>query len=537
MGVWMLRAMSPLGVAALDRAPRLGWVDAPSPLEAAPALASELGLSSLLVKRDDLLPALLGGGKPRKLDFLLAAAPFTGARRWAAAGAIGSGALVALSAAAEQLGRELDAHLFWTEPSTGVLDNLAFTASHAASLTFYRSRASLALTRPALLRGGVARGAVVVPPGGTSPVGMLGFVRAGLELAAQLRDRGEEPERVYLPLGSAGSAVGLAMGLALAGCGAEVRAIAVVERPLSTRRRVDGLARALGAELARWGVETPGAPLSLVVDHDHVGRGYAVATEEGLAACAALGAAGIEVEPIYGGKAAAALLADARGGRVSRAVFWHTARRGPLPRADDWRARLPPALRRRLDVTPGALAARRRLLLALGVGATGVAVARVTGYDADDWRGLVLSGPESRIVEAAAEALLASATAEQLRRVALGVDAYLRGMSPRGVAEVHALLAFVEHGTLLGGRMRRLTSLSPAEREQVVSSLARRGGLLRDAARGLEDLCALGFYQQPSTWPALGYTGPMVGPGRRGGWPTYEALGAPPGALPRAASR
>lgn len=531
--------MSELDAQALDPIPRLGWVVASSPLEDAPGVAASCGLASLRVKRDDLLPPLLGGGKPRKLDFLLAREPFASAPRWAAAGAIGSGALVALCAAARELGRALDAHLFWTAPSDGVLDNLAFTATHAASLTFHASRAELALARPSLLVGGTSRGARVIPPGATTPVGTLGFVRAGLELAAQLREAdAPAPTRVYLPLGSGGSAAGLAVGLALAACDVEVVAVAVVERALASRRRLDGLVADVLAELGRWGIAPPPRAPRLALDHRHAGRGYAVPTAAGLAACAVFREAGVGVEPIYGGKAAAAMLDDARAGRVERAIFWHTARRGPLPHADDWRSRLPAALRRRLDEPSWhRIAARRRLLVGLGAVAAGVTVARLTGYDTDGWRGEVLSGVEAAIVTAAAAALLDGATEQEVRRVARGVDAYLVGMSPRAQAEVHALLALVEHGTALGGSVRRFSSLGPRERDEFVTSLARRGGLLRDAARGLEDLCTLGLYQQPSSWAALGYAGPMVAPGRRGGWPAYEAQRAPAGALPKAASR
>ncbi len=529
-------------MAALDHegfaaAPRLGWVTDASPLEEAPRLAAAWGLEALWIKRDDQLQALYGGGKPRKLDYLLAREPLASAPRWAAAGAIGSGAMVALAAAAEQLGRSLDAHLFWTPPSDGVLDNLAFTASRADRLWFHDSRAALAVSRPAVLVGRMSRGAAVVPPGGTSPVGMLGFVRAGLELAAQLEERGAAPTRVYLPLGSGGSAVGLATGLALAGCDAEVVAVAVVERPLSSARRIAALTSSLHEELARWGLAPPPRPPRLTLERGHAGPAYGVTTADGVVACEALCDAGVTVEPIYGGKAAAALRQDAARGQVARAVFWHTARRGPLPHAPDWRERLPVALRRRLDDPRWErVRARRRVLLALGAGAAAAGVARVTGYEAPAFHGRVLGDVEALVLGAAAEALLEGASPAELAGIARRVDAYLTALPPAAVTEIHALLALLEHGTALGGRVRRFTSLSPADRERVVASLAARGGVLRDAARGVEDLCALGLYQQPSSWGALGYQGPMVGPGRRGGWPAYEAMRAPRGAVPKAAT-
>ena len=53
---------------ALADIAQLGLITAPSPLTALPGLARQLGLASLTLKRDDLLPALGGGTKVRKLD-------------------------------------------------------------------------------------------------------------------------------------------------------------------------------------------------------------------------------------------------------------------------------------------------------------------------------------------------------------------------------------------------------------------------------------------------------------------------------------
>ena len=55
----------------------------------------------------------------------------------------------------------------------------------------------------------------VIPFGGTSPRGVLGFVNAAFEIAEQVV-AGDlpEPDLVYVPLGSMGTAAGLAIGFA-----------------------------------------------------------------------------------------------------------------------------------------------------------------------------------------------------------------------------------------------------------------------------------------------------------------------------------
>lgn len=530
----------------LDVIPRRGWLRDPPPITPLPRLAAELGLDFLGVKRDDLCPALHGGAKPRKLDYLLAAPPFADAEAWAASGGIGSGNVVAVLSAGKELGRAVHAHLFWTEVSAGTLDNLAFTASGAASITFYGSPAELALRRPWLLLGARAGSLPAVPPGTTTPLGMVGLVRAALELRGQV-EAGElpEPARVYVPLGSGGIAVGLSVGLGLAGLRTTVCAVAVVGRALSMRVRLQRMQRELAALLEEAGLGPVPPPAPLVVDHGHLGRGYAIPTPASLAACEALAGEGLTLEPVYAGKAMAALMTDAARRRLGPVLFWQTARKGLLPHDEGWRDRLPRPLRRRL-AAPGRVG-RRRVLVALGCAGAAIAIgARLSGYPArPGWEGAVLSAREAEIVRAAAEALLPEeARGQALDTVPAAVDRYLVGMPPRVLREAHAMLGVLEHGTTpLGGRLRRMTSLPPAEREAYLAGLDARGGLLSQCYRGLRDLVMLAYYQQPPEWAAIGYEGPRVGasydprgPGRMQ-WPAYDALIAPEGALPRGAAR
>lgn len=549
---------SPLAIAAgegplaeLDAVPRLGLVKEPSPVTSLPGLASELGVPFLGVKRDDLCDPLHGGTKPRKLDYLLASEPFAEAPAWAGVGAIGSGNLVAITAAAEQLGRSVRAHLFWTPVSAGIEDNLAFIASGPTTITFYGSRTALVLRCPAVVIGREVGGVPVIAPGSTTPVGMIGMVRAGLELAAQVR-AGElpEPERLYIAYGSGGSAVGLAFGLALGGLKTSVVAVAAVERLLSLQPQTTALKRSLAAELARRGLKKLPEPAPMIVDHSEVGRGYAVPTRDSLAACEALAKEGIRIEPAYTGKAMAALFKHARRGGVGPALFWLTARREPPPPDPGWRDKLPPELARRLReaAAPPRRITRRRAIIAISAAALGVGIGvRISGYPAlASFRGAVLSNWEANVVEAAAQALLPPAPLpdEPAGSLAARVDRYLTGMPASTLREVHAMLGLVEHATTpLGGYLSRLSSLSAAEREAFLSDLMRRGGLLATVYGGLRDLCMLGYYQSPSTWAAMGYEGPRVplsydpAGAHRMQWPAYDALVAPKGALPRSAVR
>lgn len=567
---------------SLAAIPRLGWAEEPNPVQPLEDLAREAGVGALWVKRDDLVGPLHGSSKTRKLDYLLAAEPWRSAERWASFGAIGSGHLAALCSAATLLGRQLDAYLFWEPLSRGVEDNLAYTATHATSLRYGPGPVSLVLRQPALLLAASLRGAVTIPAGGTHTIANIGLVRAGLELAEQVRaGLLPEPSRLYVALGSGGTAVGLAVGVALGGLRTRVHAVAVVPRAVSSAVRLRRMTRQLVAELARHVALPPGLAVEPPrVRRGFIGGGYGVASAESVAAADRLRAEGVPAEDVYTGKAFACLWADRAELAGEQVLFWMTSRAddpvlfggdtdragdavaggsehahrpampGPYGAASDgtYRDRLPPALRRRLEQDPRAALVRRRLLaLGAGVGLLGGVWGRLGFYRTDrPWNGRVLSRREAAIVAAAAEALVpvepgaALDSGPSWLEVAANVDRYLVGMPRSTLREVHALLTALEQGTFLGGRAARLTRLEPLARRAVLEAISERDPQLGLAVRALRDLCMLGVWQDERTWPAIGYGGPLVPElsfefsrgrdGRRRPPSRYDALLAPPGA-------
>jgi len=160
--------------------------------------------------------------------------------------------------------------------------------------------------------------AYFVPPGGSSPVGSLGFVEAALELGEQVR-AGElpEPETVWCALGSGGTAAGLALGLRMAGLRTRVRAVHVNDALKLTEETVARLAR-----------RTPvgGDEINEVrVVHGYLGDGYGHGTPEAAAAIErARDAEGLKLDPVYTGKTMAAVLGHMATGSGGPALYWHT---------------------------------------------------------------------------------------------------------------------------------------------------------------------------------------------------------------------
>jgi D-cysteine desulfhydrase len=159
------------------------------------------------------------------------------------------------------------------------------------------------------------------------PAGVLGSVNAALELAAQV-DRGElpPPARVVVPLGSGGTAAGLALGLAIAGLDTALVGARVAPRLVSHRRRILRLAAATARLIERvTGKRVPRPDPSLVaVTHDVYGGAYGRPLATGEYEAAMLRAApALSLDATYSAKAYTAAL-DFAGRHRGPTLFWLT---------------------------------------------------------------------------------------------------------------------------------------------------------------------------------------------------------------------
>jgi D-cysteine desulfhydrase len=168
----------------------------------------------------------------------------------------------------------------------------------------------------------------LVPRGGATPLGALGYVRASTELAAQLAALGEQPAGLWLAAGSCGTQAGLQAGAALTDAPYRVRGV-TVSRPVPeclTRVRAlaaDAAALAVGEGAAGEGAAGEGAAgEGAAISEPEVlggwiGPGYGVPSAEGQAAARLVAQAeGVFLDPVFGAKAMAALIAECRAERV-----------------------------------------------------------------------------------------------------------------------------------------------------------------------------------------------------------------------------
>jgi 1-aminocyclopropane-1-carboxylate deaminase/D-cysteine desulfhydrase-like pyridoxal-dependent ACC family enzyme len=299
---------------ALSAIPRASFARYPTPVESLAALAP-----SLWIKRDDLAGDPLGGNKVRALEFLLGdVAP---GDRVVTVGSAGSTHALAVATYGSALGASVRVGRWAQEMNASAERVAARLARVADRAPMFRTPVG-AYVWATLER---MRGAKWIAAGGSVPLGILGHINAGLELVEQI-DAGElpEPETVVVPLGTGGTAVGLALAFAIAARPIVVIAARVVPRIVARTSRLDALTRRTAALVKRLtNVSLPYVRRDrLTIAHETYGGAYGRETQEARAASTRLrDAYALELDATYSAKAFALALSQAS--RVPT-LFWLT---------------------------------------------------------------------------------------------------------------------------------------------------------------------------------------------------------------------
>jgi D-cysteine desulfhydrase len=276
-----------------------------------------------------------GGNKVRKLEWLIPDARRRGKRTILTFGGLGTnwGLATALYAREQGLGAALA--LVDQPVDDHVRAQLERLKASGAALHFTHTKARTVATLPLLL----ARHATgfrlpdVLPAGGSSPVGAVGYVEAALELAAQV-SAGElpEPGHIVTAVGTGGTAAGLVLGLRLAGLPTRVVGVVVNDQLRLDHRSVMRLAHRTADLLRRRGAALSGLNIDakdLLVVRDWLGPGYGHATAEGQDAQAQAERDGLTLEPVYTAKALAALREMNADGRLGNGAVLFLNTNGP----------------------------------------------------------------------------------------------------------------------------------------------------------------------------------------------------------------
>ncbi len=315
----------------LSKFPRLPLAHLPTPLEPLERLSDHLGGPRLYVKRDDCTGLATGGNKTRKLEFLLAEALDQGCDTIITEGGRQSNHVRQTAAAAAKLGLacelvQQEAH-FWDDPDYDVTGNIFLDRLLGARLNAVPGEADrkpgmAAVAEAVRLRGGTP---YVMPAGGSTPVGGLGYAGCAFEIAAQAEALNISVDHIVLASGSGGTQGGLVAGLLALGGGIPALGIDIDADPEGVPARVRAIAEGTAELLGVMG----GVPEAAVaVNSDYAGAAYGAPTEAMIEAVTLLARLeGLLLDPVYSGKAMAGLIDLVRQGFFKSGqsvVFIHT---------------------------------------------------------------------------------------------------------------------------------------------------------------------------------------------------------------------
>jgi len=306
----------------MNQIPRLHFAHLPTPVEELPRLSEALGGPRFLIKRDDQTGLAFGGNKTRKLEFLVAEALEQGARALISGGALQSNHCRQTAAAAARFG--LDCILVLNgempdRPSANLLLDQLFGAEIVTITDRNLRDRTLQNTFDKAATDG--RKPYLVPYGGSSPTGALGYAFAMQEFIEQ----NIEANWIVFATSSAGTHAGLVLGQRMFGYKGKVLGISIDEPQDWLKTHVSKLASDASEKLGKRIEFTPD---DVLANDNYCKAGYGVLTDAEREAVQLFAKyEGLLLDPVYTGRAAAGMIDLIRKRFFKRdetVLFWHT---------------------------------------------------------------------------------------------------------------------------------------------------------------------------------------------------------------------
>jgi D-cysteine desulfhydrase len=301
---------------------RLRFAHLPTPVEALSRLSEILGGPHLLIKRDDQTGLAFGGNKTRKLEFLVAEARDQGAKTLISGGALQSNHCRQIAAAAARFGFKCILVLTGDVPKQPSA-NLLLDKLFGAELVHVAERKD----RDRILQETFDRAAkdgmkpYLVPYGGSSPTGALGYAFAMKELMEQ----NIQADWIVFATSSGGTHAGLLLGQRVFGYKGKLLGISIDEPEGWLKDQVSELASLTSEKL---GERIEFTPADVLADADYCSAGYGVLTDlEREAITLFAKQEGVLLDPVYTGRAAAGMIDLVRKGFFKKdetVLFLHT---------------------------------------------------------------------------------------------------------------------------------------------------------------------------------------------------------------------
>lgn len=312
---------------AADPLPRIRLAHLPTPLEELSRFSGAMGGPQVYIKRDDCTGLALGGNKTRHNEFILADALQQGADVLVWGAGVQSNNCRQTAAACAKVG--LECHLVLSRGRHGddvqgnlLLDHLVGARVQVVDAGIGPELDAAVEAEAARLRA-AGRKPYFFNRGPLRRHAAVSYLLCLAELADQLAERNVRPGAAYICSASATGA-GMVLGTAALGLDWPIRSVLPIRWPWD---EAEDMARIANETAELLGLPTRLGAEDFEILSDHVGEGYGIPTPGGIEALRMLARTeGILLDPVYTAKAMAALVADARSGRLGDqpVVFIHT---------------------------------------------------------------------------------------------------------------------------------------------------------------------------------------------------------------------
>jgi D-cysteine desulfhydrase len=298
----------------------------PTPTRRLTKLQDVLNTSEeIWIKLDNLTSEKYGGNKVRKLEFLIADALIHNKRQLATLGGLGTNHGLATTVHGQA--NNLLTRLYLTDqPITPhVLQNLKLLYHFGANMIYTKTRRN-AHFRFRYLDRLYQRHTYWLPLGGSSAIGVLGYVNAVFELYNQITaGKLPEPLLIFIPVGSLGTIAGIDLGLQLTGLSTRVRGICVAPHPPNSENLTSLIQRTLkllqSSDEFQHFTYTPQFELTT----EHAGTAYGEPSTEGTEATQLANEyEKLILDPTYTAKTLAGAISFIRKGGKGPVLYWHT---------------------------------------------------------------------------------------------------------------------------------------------------------------------------------------------------------------------
>lgn len=301
---------------------RLNFAHLPTPVEELSRLSAALGGQRILVKRDDQTGLAFGGNKTRKLEFLVAEAQAQGAKMLISAGAVQSNHCRQTAAAAARFGFDCTLVLTGKKPDE-FSANILLDQLFGAEIVYVEDRADRDRTLRETFEQaeGAGKHPYLVPYGGSSPTGALGYVYALEELMQQ----DGSIDWIVFATSSGGTHAGLVLGQRIFDYAGKILGISIDETEVWLKTHISALASAASEKI---GPRIEFSPEDVFANDKYCQAGYGVfgpGEKEAIHLFAQT--EGLLLDPVYTGRAAAGMIDLIRKGFFKRdetILFWHT---------------------------------------------------------------------------------------------------------------------------------------------------------------------------------------------------------------------